>query len=72
MIGPEKPITMRYATQNDAQCLATLGKETFTDSFGPMNTTENMAEYLTASFSSEIQGQELSDERIVYLIAEIE
>ena len=71
MTAPATPVTMRYAGPGDAIFLAELGIETFTDSFGALNTPENMALYLAASFSPEIQEKELGDERIVYIIAEI-
>lgn len=63
-------IRVRRGTDDDAELLARLGAETFSDAFGPDNTPEDMAAYLRASFSPEIQAAELADPSSVFLIAE--
>ena len=65
-------ITTRRATAEDACLLAELGAKTFSDAFAADNTPEDMAAYLTGSFSREKQAAELADPRSVFLIAEVE
>lgn len=66
----KKKINVRYATTVDNALLADLGARTFQESFGADNTPENMAAYLAASFSPDIQAAELNDPSVVFLIAE--
>ncbi len=66
------PLRIRYAEAGDAALLAELGARTFADSFGDQNTPEDMAAYLAASFSPEIQAAELADPGVVFLIAELD
>jgi len=63
-------VHVRHANGRDAELLARLGAETFSGTFGPDNTPENMAAYLTASFGPEIQAAELADPSSVFLLAE--
>lgn len=65
-------ITIRTATLADAPLLAEIGAETFFDTFATQNTPENMAAYLKASFSPELQATELTEAGAVFLIAERE
>ncbi len=64
-------INVRYATDQDNELLATVGAETFFDSFAADNTPENMAAYLQAAFSPEKQSRQLADPNSRFLIAEI-
>jgi GNAT superfamily N-acetyltransferase len=64
------PIKIRYAASVDNVLLAELGRQTFSDSFAADNTPEDMAAYLAASFSPQIQAAELADPNTVFLIAE--
>src|SRR5438132_13822742 len=68
----ENQITTRLATAADNILLAELGARTFSDTFGPHNTAQDMAAYLTASFSPQIQAEKLADPNYAFLIAEIE
>lgn len=61
---------IRYATTADAEMLAKLGAQTFFDTFAKDNTPENMAAHLKASFSPDIQRQQLSSPNNILLIAE--
>jgi len=63
-------IIIRNATISDAELLAAVGAETFHDSFAADNTPEDMAAYLSRSFSPEIQERELADSRSKFIIAE--
>ena len=64
------PFNIRYATCADNILLAEIGRQTFSDSFAADNTPEDMAAYLDASFSPQIQAAELADPNTVFLIAE--
>ncbi|MBN2148887.1 MAG: GNAT family N-acetyltransferase [Anaerolineales bacterium] len=55
----------------DNVLLAELGARTFVDSFGAQNTPENMAAYLTESFSPQQQAAELANPATVFLIAQV-
>ena len=48
-------VTIRRAVQGDAELLAELGANIFRDTFAEFNTVEDMAEYLSGSFSTAIQ-----------------
>ena len=65
-------ITIRQATAADNTLLAVLGARTFYDTFAADNTSENMASYLAASFSPEIQAAELNDPLSKFLIAQVD
>ena len=64
-------ISIRQATIQDNKLLAEIGAETFYDSFAADNTPEDMAAYLSTSFSPAKQGVELADSQSRFLIAEI-
>ncbi|MCI0609395.1 MAG: GNAT family N-acetyltransferase [Anaerolineae bacterium] len=63
---------IRYGTTDDARMLSELGAKTFYDTFAKDNTSENIEAYLKASFSPEIQFNELSQPDVIFLIAETE
>jgi ribosomal protein S18 acetylase RimI-like enzyme len=63
-------IYIRQATTADNVLLAELGARTFQDAFGAYNTSENMKDYLSASFNPEKQAAELVEPLSVFLIAE--
>jgi ribosomal protein S18 acetylase RimI-like enzyme len=63
---------IRRATLVDASLLADLGARTFSDTFAVDNTPEDMAAYLSSSFSPALQAEELSDPNTTLLIAEID
>ena len=63
---------IRYGTMDDAAMLAKLGARTFYDTFAKDNTPENIAAYLKASFSPDIQFNELSEPGNIFLIVESE
>lgn len=65
-------IQIRRATSADNYLLAEMGALMFSDTFAKDNTPEDMAAYLTASFSPAIQAAELSDPDTVFLIAELD
>jgi diamine N-acetyltransferase len=63
---------IRYGTIEDAKLLSELGTKTFYDTFAKDNTPENIDLYIKTSFSPEIQGNELSDPDIIFLIVELD
>jgi ribosomal protein S18 acetylase RimI-like enzyme len=63
---------VRRATPDDAGLLAELGARTFYETFAKDNKPEDMAAYLAASFSPQIQGTELADPQSSFFIAEID
>ena len=65
-------IKIRTGAPADAAMLASLGAETFRDTFGDHNTPEDMESYLATAFSPAIQAAELADPRVTYLIAEVD
>lgn len=62
---------IRRATSADTNLLADFGARTFYDTFAADNTPEDMAAYLSASFSPILQAQELADPGTIFLMAEI-
>jgi GNAT superfamily N-acetyltransferase len=52
--------------------LAELGARTFRDTYAAQNTPEDMARHLAANFAPALQAAELSDARIITLIAEVD
>jgi ribosomal protein S18 acetylase RimI-like enzyme len=67
-----EPVKIRYGTTDDAAILSAFAAKAFYDTFAEDNTPENIEAYLIASFSPEIQFQELSASDNVFLMAEIE
>jgi GNAT superfamily N-acetyltransferase len=65
-------INILYAQASDIQRLAEAGGRLFYEAFADQNRPEDMAAYLEASFSPEIQAAELADPASVTLIAESE
>ena len=63
---------IRYGTTDDAKMLSELGAKTFYDTFARDNTPANIEAYLKASFSPEIQFNELSEPDNIFLIIESE
>jgi diamine N-acetyltransferase len=63
---------IRQASAADAALLVELGSRTFSETFAPDNSPEDMAEYLAASFSPEQLDAELADSLATFLIAEID
>lgn len=64
-------LNIRRAVVSDASLLAELGAQTFSETFAADNNPEDMAVYLSSSFSPEQQAAELADPHYKCLIAEI-
>ena len=64
--------TIRNAIPSDAQRLSQLAERTFRDTFGAMNTTEDMDLHVRASYSETIQGNEIATPSMATLLCEQE
>ena len=65
-------INIRQATLRDNELLATIGAETFYDSYAANTSPEDMAGYLSASFGPEQQAAELANPLSRFFIADID
>lgn len=65
-------LVIRRANAGDAALLAELGARTFSETFAPDNSAEDMAAYLAIAFSPSQQTRELADRETLFLIAESE
>ena len=61
---------IRRANPSDAKKLAALAEETFRETFGSMNTIEDMNLHCQTSYSEAIQSAEISDSNVVTLVCE--
>ncbi|HET6646934.1 MAG TPA: GNAT family N-acetyltransferase [Pyrinomonadaceae bacterium] len=64
-------LSIRRGVLQDAGLLSELGSHTFFETFAADNTHENMAAYLSRSFSPEQQAAELADPSCLFQIAEL-
>ena len=62
--------TIRPAGPTDAAQLSTLAERTFRDTFSALNTAENIERHCADAFSVERQLAEISDPKILTLVAE--
>ncbi len=62
--------TIRPATARDATALAALARRTFSDAFAADNSPQDLAAFLDATYSPDIQSRELADPALTYLVAE--
>ena len=69
--APPTGLRIRRGTLADATLLSALGTETFTTSFGALNTPENLAMHLAKAFGPGVQERELANPEVTYLIAEM-
>ncbi|HEX3282555.1 MAG TPA: GNAT family N-acetyltransferase [Pyrinomonadaceae bacterium] len=63
-------LVIRHGKASDAAMLAELGARTFSETFAPNNSPEDMAAYLATAFSPAQQTTELADRETLFLIAE--
>jgi hypothetical protein len=66
---PPQGIVIRPATIADSRLIASLGRQTFVDSFAADNHPDDMAAYLEQAFGPDIQAAELADPSSTFLIA---
>lgn len=65
-------ISVAKRTPAVAAQLADLGRQTFHDTFAADNSAEDIADFLAASFSPEIQLAELNDPQTTFLVAHMQ
>ena len=63
---------IRYATATDAAGLSQLGAQTFRATYAEKNAPELVDAYIADHYSTSIQLAELRDDRLIYLVAEID
>lgn len=60
--------TIRYATADDAELIANLSRKTFHETFGYVNTKENMDKFMTEQFSREKLIKEVTEPGNTFLL----
>ena len=67
-------LTIRKATDQDAQILTEIARKSFYDTFAdhPKNAPEDMKSYMDEAFTVEAISSELADKNSTYFVAEIE
>lgn len=70
MTSPLRILLAKRSAASAAQ-LATLGRQTFQETFAAQNSPEDMAAYLDANFSPEKQLAELQDPMVIFLLAQM-
>ena len=71
MIIHDTSATIRRALPGDASVLATLGAETFTETFGPLYPAEDLKSFLATSHSREAWNRTLSNPQGAVWLAEL-
>lgn len=61
---------IRKANASDAQKLSVLAEKTFRDTFGAVNTVEDMELHCQSNYSEAIQASEISNPNMITLLAE--
>ena len=64
--------TIRRAVPSDAERLAEFGARTFSDTFGPDNTPEDMALHRARTYGAALQSAEIDDPNMTTIVAESE
>lgn len=62
-------ITIRLASEADANTIATISRQTFYDTFAPFNTPENMEKFMTEQFSHDMLMQQVGKPGNIFLLA---
>ena len=62
-------LVIRYASAEDAEMIADLSRKTFNETFGYVNTKENMDKFMTEQFSREQLIQEVTEPGNTFLLA---
>ena len=65
-------MTIRRATEEDAELLYRIALKIFLDTFGPQNSPRDIEIHSARSYSPEIQLSEIRDPEKTYLIAEVD
>ena len=67
---PVDDVRIRLATPADAAAIARFGARLFVETFGPDNTPDDIALYVSATYGPGRQRAELADPSCTYLVAE--
>jgi ribosomal protein S18 acetylase RimI-like enzyme len=62
-------LTIRYATADDAELIADLSRKTFYETFGYVNTKENMDKFMNEQFTREKLIKEVAEPGNTFLLA---
>lgn len=62
-------MTIRFATVEDAELIADLSRKTFYETFGYLNTRENMDKFMNEQFSRDELIREVNDNKNIFLLA---
>ena len=65
-------VTIRVCSLKDVDIIVFLGRKTFYDTFGEMNSEENMTLYLDSTYTKEKITREFDEPGAVFFLAEIE
>lgn len=68
--SPRGSVTIRRATEVDAQLLSHIGARLFDETFGPLNDPADMKAYIAANFSADVERRALGDADRAVWIAE--
>ena len=66
---PKRLVDVRRATVADAGALAQLAETTFTETFGHLYPADDLAEYISSTYSEAACGAILADSRMAYWVA---
>ncbi|MGH7717283.1 MAG: GNAT family N-acetyltransferase [Gemmatimonadaceae bacterium] len=72
MVTALSTLRIRVASVADAPLLAELAARTFVETFAAENRAEDMTLHVARRYGVEIQGRELADPALTYLIAEVD
>lgn len=62
-------LTIRIATPEDAELIADLSRKTFSETFGYLNTKENMDKFMKYQFTRELLMEEVSEPGNIFFLA---
>ena len=65
-------LEIRIATSDDINTLSLLGRDTFTESYGPFNTPLDLARHIEQTYSPAVIRETLEDDSQAYLIAQVD
>lgn len=66
------PITIRYGSPADAEALARIAAQTFSEAFGADNRPDDLALHLARAYGAPQQGRELADPAVCTLLAYVD
>ncbi len=64
------PLVIRFATSDDAELIADLSRETFTQTFAAANTKENIEKFMNEQFTREALMKEVGRSGNIFLLAQ--